>query len=241
MLEKIKTRASKLFSSLEKETSVLEKLHRECNAAVNRMDEAKPGFRAFIEKAYGYAVFPAVGKAAAVIGAAFGKGEVFEQGKLVGYAAVAQLTLGVQLGGETYAEVVVFDSKQALARFKRGRTAFAADASAVLIKAGAAAASNFEKGGAVFLHSEGGLMLEAAIGGQHFSFRPAFMGRARLAPTARKKPSAGKPGSGRSRRKTPPSARSSAQSSQRPGHSVQRERKARSRSRTRSSKGSIEA
>jgi hypothetical protein len=102
---------------------------------------------------------------------------------------VAQLTIGVQLGGDTFVEVVVFENKQALERFKRGRTALAANASAILIKSTASAAADFEKGGQVFVHSEGGMMLEAAIGGQHFAFRPAVMGRARLAPTALKKSS----------------------------------------------------
>lgn len=197
MLEKIQKLLSKVSSGLGAEASTLQQLGDECRAAIDRMDAIKPGFKAFLGKVHAYAVFPSVGKAAAVLGGAFGKGEVFERGKLVGYAAVAQLTIGVQLGGDTFVEVVVFESKQALERFKQGRTAFAANASAVLIKATASAAADFEKGGAVYVHSEGGMMLEAAIGGQHFAFRPAVMGRARLAPTALKKSSSAKPRSAR--------------------------------------------
>jgi hypothetical protein len=127
-----------------------------------------------------------------VLGGAYGKGEVFERGKLIGYAAVAQLTIGVQLGGDTFVEVVAFQNKQALDRFKQGKTAFAANASAVLIKAGASGSAGYAKGVAVFVHSEGGMMLEAAIGGQHFFFRPGFLGRTRTAPAAagRKRPKA---------------------------------------------------
>src|SRR4051794_3561940 len=186
MLEKLTEAISKLAQSLDDEESALAELNGECRAAVNRMEQSKPGFRTMLKKAHAYAVFPSVGKAAAVLGGAFGKGEVFEQGKLIGYAAVAQLTLGVQLGGDTFVEVVVFENKEALDRFKQGKTAFAANASAALIKAAAASAADFEKGAAVYVHCEGGLMLEAAIGGQHFFFRPAFLGRARLAPTALK-------------------------------------------------------
>lgn len=192
MLEKIQKLLTKVSSGLDAEASALQELSAECRAAVDRMDAVRPGFKSSLGKAYAYAVFPSVGKAAAVLGGAFGKGEVFERGKLIGYAAVAQLTIGVQLGGDTFIEVVVFESKQALERFKQGRTTFAANASAVLVKATASAAADFEKGGAVYVHGEGGMMLEAAIGGQHFAFRPAVMGRSRLAPTALKKSSSAK-------------------------------------------------
>jgi hypothetical protein len=118
-------------------------------------------------------VFPAVGKANLVIGGALGRGEVFEKGKKVGYATITQLTIGVQIGGDTFDEVVVFESRESFERFKRGKTAFAANASAVLVKAGAASAKDFEKGAAVYVYPHGGMMLELAIGGQRFKFKPA--------------------------------------------------------------------
>jgi hypothetical protein len=83
----------------------------------------------------------------------------------------------VQLGGQTFSEIIAFQDKAALDRFKAGRWAFAANASAVLVKAGAAASSNYEKGAAVFVSSEGGMMLEVAIGAQKFFYRPAVLGR----------------------------------------------------------------
>src|SRR5688572_9060781 len=116
-----------------------------------------------LRDAYGYAVFPEVGKATAVVGAAFGKGEVFRGGKLIGYAAVAQLTIGIQLGGQTFSQIIAFQTKEAMDRFKAGRYALAANASAVLVKAGAAASANYERGVAVLVHSDGGMMLELAI------------------------------------------------------------------------------
>jgi hypothetical protein len=98
---------------------------------------------------------------------------------MIGYAGIAQLTLGVQVGGQTFSEIIAFQDRSALQRFKSGRWAFAANASAVLVKAGAAASSNYERGAAVFVSSEGGMMLEAAIGAQRFFYRPAVLGRAK--------------------------------------------------------------
>src|SRR5436190_24205066 len=120
--------ASKVFTGLQKEAEVLETLHNEARAALAALEERDPGLRKFLDDAHAYAVFPSIGKASAVIGGAFGKGEVFQNGRLIGYAAVAQLTLGVQLGGETFCQVIAFESKPALDRFKAGRMAFAANA-----------------------------------------------------------------------------------------------------------------
>src|SRR5438105_10316518 len=174
------------FPLFGKEQSVLKELNSEVRATLRRLNAEDPGLGQLLKDAYGYAVFPSVGKAAAVIGGAFGKGEVFEQGNLIGYAGVAQLTIGVQLGGDTFTEVIVFENQQALARLKRGKLAFAANASAVLVRAGPASTRNHESGVKVFVYSEGGMMLEAAIGGQRFFFKPAAMGRFNKAPIAKK-------------------------------------------------------
>jgi len=145
----------------------------DAQATLKKLQAKDPGLKKLLEKAYGYAVFPAVGKANLVIGGAFGRGEVFEKGKKIGYATISLLTIGVQIGGDTFDEVVVFESREALERFKRGKTAFSANASAVLVKAGAASAKDFEKGAAVYVYPHGGMMLELGIGGQRFKFKPA--------------------------------------------------------------------
>src|SRR3954466_11565295 len=124
---------SKGFSLAEKELGVLSELHGDVQSALARMKEADPGLADALERAYAYAVFPSVGSAGAVIGGAFGKGEVFRDDKLVGYAAVARLTIGVQGGGQTFRQLLLFENKQTLDRFRAGRTAFAATASAVLV------------------------------------------------------------------------------------------------------------
>jgi hypothetical protein len=142
-------------------------------ATLQKLQAKDPGLKRLLDKAYGYAVFPAVGKANLVVGGSLGRGEVFEKGKRIGFATITQLTIGVQVGGDTFDELVVFESREALERFKRGKTAFAANASAVLVKAGAATAKNFEKGAAVYVYPHGGMMLELGIGGQRFKFKPA--------------------------------------------------------------------
>ena len=181
---------SKALNLADKEVSAIKTLHEESKATVRQMSEADPGLGELLAKAHAYAVFPSVGKATAVVGGAFGRGEVFQGDTLVGYAGLVQVTLGVQVGGQTFSEIVLFQDAAALDRFKAGRTAFAANASAVIVKAGAAASARYESGVAVFVAPEGGMMLEAAIGAQKFFFKPAALGRTKAAPKPHKAPSA---------------------------------------------------
>src|SRR5688500_6018289 len=102
-------------------------LHDEVTATLKRLQAKDPGLKRMLKNAHGYAVFPSVGKASAVIGGAYGRGEAYEKGELIGYATLSQLTLGVQLGGDTFSEILIFEGKEALDRFKRGKTAFAAN------------------------------------------------------------------------------------------------------------------
>lgn len=147
-------------------------LEREAAATLKRLQSIDPGLKQMLAEAYGYVVFPKVGKAALVIGGAYGRGAVFERGKLIGFATIGQTTIGVQIGGDTFTELLVFENREALERFKRGRLTFAASASAVLVKAGAAATSDYEKGVSAFAYADGGMLLEAAIGGQKLRFKP---------------------------------------------------------------------
>src|SRR5438552_2445338 len=102
-------------------------------ATLKRLEEKDPGLKQFLKKAYGYAVFPSVGKAALVLGGSYGHGEVFERGKHIGHATIGQTTIGVQIGGDTFSEIVAFENKPALDRFKQGKIRFAANASAVMV------------------------------------------------------------------------------------------------------------
>jgi len=129
-----------------------------------------PGLKKFFSRAYGYAVFPTVGKGGIGIGGAYGEGKVYEQGKYIGDTSLSQLTIGFQLGGQAYSEVIFFGSKAALDNFTDGNFEFSAQASAVAVTAGASADVDYKDGIAVFTVAKGGLMYEASIGGQKFSF-----------------------------------------------------------------------
>ena len=144
----------------------------EARAAIKRLEEKDPGLKQLLKIAYGYAVFPNVGKASLVVGGSYGRGPVYEQGELIGHATIGQTTAGVQLGGSTFAEIIAFRDKQALDRFTHNRLRFAANASTSFVKAGAMATKDLEKGTKVLVYSKGGMLVEVAIGGQKFNFKP---------------------------------------------------------------------
>jgi lipid-binding SYLF domain-containing protein len=148
--------------------------------------------RPFLKNAYGYAVFPTVGKAGIGIGGAYGKGQVYRGGKVTGEAKLFKATIGFQLGGQAFSQIIFFKDKRAYDEFTSGNFEFDAAASAVAITAGVQAKAGTEgatagasagpavgiqakaryhKGMAVFVYTKGGLMYEAAIGGQKFSFK----------------------------------------------------------------------
>jgi lipid-binding SYLF domain-containing protein len=145
-------------------------LDSRARATVDQMTASDPGLRDVLQNGYGYVIFPEVGKAAVGIGGAGGKGVVYQQGQKIGYATLNQGSVGVQLGGETYAELIVFKTPDALAVFKNGNLTFGADASATLVKAGAAAAGQFNNGTRIFILPKGGLMAGVSIMGQKFGF-----------------------------------------------------------------------
>ena len=145
----------------------------EVNADVSAAVEvfkSNPNLKPFFEQAHGYAVFPSIKKAGFGIGGATGKGQVFEKGNLIGNTKVTQLSLGLQLGGQAFKEIIFFKDIQALDRFTRGNFEFGAQASAVALTAGVAVEVEYSDGVAIFTETNGGLMYEASIGGQKFSF-----------------------------------------------------------------------
>lgn len=162
---------------VKKEMETSERLHAEVHATLERMKAKDPSLEKAIDEAYAYAVFPAVGKASLVLGGAYGKGEVYRKSKLEGYAAITQLTIGLQLGGQTFSELILFEDEDALERLKEGKIGFAANASAVIVKGGAAATNNYKQGLQIYVHTEGGLAAEAAIGGQKLIYKPAALTR----------------------------------------------------------------
>ena len=145
---------------------------QDVKTALAEFERTNPKVKPFLESAYGYAVFPSVGKGAIGIGGAYGDGLVYEKGKLIGSTSLSQVTIGFQLGGQAYRELIVFQNKQALDRFKGGNYEFDAQASGVAVTAGISFDAAYEHGVAVFTMAKGGLMYEASIGGQKFSFEP---------------------------------------------------------------------
>ena len=129
-----------------------------------------PAIKPYFEMAYGYAVFPTVTKGGIGIGAAHGNGEVYEKGTLIGTSGLTQVTIGVQLGGQTYSEIVFFKDKKTLDDFKVGNVKLGARASAIAANSGVSTDADYNNGVAVFTLSKSGLMYEATIGGQKFSF-----------------------------------------------------------------------
>ncbi len=155
--------------------------------------ESSPAVKPFFENAYAYVVFPTIGKGGIGIGGAYGKGRVYVGGKHVGDVTMSKLTVGFQLGGQAFSEIIFLQDKRAFDEFTAGSFEFDATASAVAITAGAQAQAGtsgasasasagpattvqteygYSKGMAVFVHALGGLMYEAAIGGQKFDYKP---------------------------------------------------------------------
>jgi lipid-binding SYLF domain-containing protein len=149
-----------------------EALNTDVQQTMQRLTLKDPGLPDFLKKAYGYAIFPTAGKGGAGIGGAYGHGQVYEQSMFVGYADISQGTIGLQLGGESFTELIAFETKPALDQFESGKFAFSANATATALKSGAAASAKYTDGVAVFVLPQGGLMLEASIGGQSFSYQP---------------------------------------------------------------------
>ena len=147
-------------------------LNTKVQNAIDKAVKSDPGLKTFFDEAAGYAVFPKVGKGAVGVGGAYGRGELYEAGQLAGYCTLTQASIGLALGGQAYTELIFFETQHALDRFKTGNFAFAAQASAVALKSGASANAKYTDGVAVFTMAEAGLMYEASIGGQKFSYKP---------------------------------------------------------------------
>ena len=149
---------------------------------------------AYFDSAFGYAVFPSIGKGGIGIGGAHGSGKVYKQGKVIGEAKMNQLTIGLQLGGQVYSQMIFFENENALNDFTSGNFEFSAQATAVAITAAVSAEANtgggmsagasggkndastashgYRKGMAIFTVAKGGLMYEATLGGQKYSYEP---------------------------------------------------------------------
>jgi len=164
-------------------------LASDTSVTINQFKKS-PQVAKFFDSAYGYAVFPTIGKGGVGIGGSYGKGSVFKQGKKTGSTTMSQLTIGFQLGGQAFSQIIFFQDKATYYAFTKGNFEFSAQASAVAITVGANAQTTtmgtsagssagsdknnqqgfYQNGMATFTLAKGGLMYEAALGGQKFSF-----------------------------------------------------------------------
>ena len=148
-----------------------------------------PVVKKFHDTAYGYAVFPNIGKGGLGIGGAYGKGRVYRGGKKTGDVSLAQVSIGFQAGGQAYRQIIYFQDKRAFDEFTSGEFEFSAQAEAIAITASAGAQAGTEgatasagdaqkgadyyKGMVVFTMGKGGLMYQATLGGQKYSYKPS--------------------------------------------------------------------
>jgi lipid-binding SYLF domain-containing protein len=121
----------------------------------------------------GYVVLPTVGEGAFILGGARGAGEAFEAGGYIGRVTVSEVSIGAQVGGQSYSQVVFFETPEALKKLKDNSFAFAAEVSAIGVDQGVAKNAKFKNGVATFVIPKQGLMAAAAVGGQKLDFTAA--------------------------------------------------------------------
>jgi len=153
-------------------TTAKDELTQKAMAEREEWNKLDPGLEALAKKSEGYAFFPEIIKGGLGVGGAYGRGVVYEQNQPIGYADVTQGSVGLQAGGQTYSELIVFENKAAMDRFKQNEVDFGANASAVIAKSGAATNARFVDGVAVFVRPITGAMAEASLGGQRITYAP---------------------------------------------------------------------
>lgn len=147
------------------------KIMNDAKKAKRTLLKTSPGLQNFFDQSAGYVLFPNVGKGGFIIGGASGNGVVYEAGKAVGMANLKKLNVGLQAGGQAIIEIIFFETDVDLQRFMEGKFAFAAEASAVALKSGAAVNAKYKDGVAVFALPKAGLMADASVGGQKFGYK----------------------------------------------------------------------
>ncbi|MES2773240.1 MAG: YSC84-related protein [Bacteroidota bacterium] len=147
-----------------------EKMLMDAQKAKSALIKGDAGLANLFRTAYGYVIFPNIGKGGLGVGGAGGKGTLYESGNPVGWAKMVQITVGAQAGGQAYREVIFFETRDALQRFKEGNLEMSGQMSAVAVNAGASANAKYSDGVLIFTQTRGGLMAEASVGGQKFTY-----------------------------------------------------------------------
>ncbi|MBC8436049.1 MAG: lipid-binding SYLF domain-containing protein [Bacteroidetes bacterium] len=144
----------------------------EASLAKQAILEKDPGLEQFFNEAYGYAILPTVGKGGFIVGGAAGKGVLYQGGEPVGLVKMKQMTVGAQIGGKSYIEVIFFNTESEYTVFKSGRFEVSAQVAAIAVTAGVSQTMAYSDGIAILTMGRGGFMAEASVGGQKFSFQP---------------------------------------------------------------------
>jgi lipid-binding SYLF domain-containing protein len=149
-----------------------EDLNKEAQQAIGAFTNADSSLKKFFDDSVGYAIFPSVGKGGFIIGGERGKGLVYQKGKVIGEATLTEVSIGAQVGGEHFYEVIFFETIDALKTFMESKFVMAAEVNAVAAAQDAAKNAKWQQGVAVFTLARSGLMVQASIGGQKFKFKP---------------------------------------------------------------------
>jgi lipid-binding SYLF domain-containing protein len=160
---------SEVLGASKKERAKAE-LTAEVKSTREIFEKADEGLQEVFKTSAGFALFPKVAKGGLGVGAARGKGQLYEKEQMIGETTLTQVTIGLQLGGQVYSEVVFFETADALKNFKEGNFEFSAQVSAVAAAEGASANAKYKQGVLVFTLARGGLMYEASVGGQKFDY-----------------------------------------------------------------------
>jgi len=153
-------------------------LESRAQQAINTFKQTDPTLDNFFTNSAAYAVFPSIVEGALIVGGAHGKGIVYQNGQLIGQATVTKGTVGAQAGGQTFSELIFFQTPQSFQEFKQGNFEFSAGMNAVAANTGVGKVTDYRNGVAVFTTSRSGLMAKAAIGGQKFTYTPLAVGAA---------------------------------------------------------------
>lgn len=148
-------------------------LEASADDTLRAMIRRDPSLNQVLSNAAGYVVFPSIGKGGVIVGGAYGQGVLYERGRRTGFVKVEQASLGAQLGGQTFSEVLILQNHEALRDVKDGDYTLSGDASVVALTAGAASTIEFNQGVAAVVMPRGGAMVDVSIAGQRLQYVPA--------------------------------------------------------------------
>jgi len=166
------TPSEKDQAKLAKAEAKQQTLQQEADTAMSDFRQTDPTVDALLQRSVGYVIFPSVAKGGFIVGGAHGKGILYEKGRAVGDAELSQASVGFLAGGQSFRELIVFETPEVLEKFRSHEFSMGADVSAVALKSGVAGAAQFKNGIAVFVKPIGGAMFEASVAGQKISVKP---------------------------------------------------------------------